>query len=260
MTKPINIKLVISYDGTEYSGWQRQKNKKTIQGVIEDTLRNITGEKELKLYGSGRTDAGVHAIGQVANFKNRTNIPIDKWSIVLNNLLPQDIRVKFAKEVYYDFHARYNAKSRLYKYNIVNKIRTSQVSNAKDLFLSRYFYFYNYPLEIERMKETAQYLIGSHDFSALGCLNQKRETSLKNNIRNIKKITINKKGPFLTFLIEADSFLYKMVRKIVGTLLEFSIMRREPKDILDILKEKDNQKSGMVIPPNGLYLVKVKYK
>lgn len=260
MNKPKNIKLIISYDGTDYSGWQRQKNKKTIQGVIEDTLRNITGEKELKLYGSGRTDAGVHAIGQVANFKTRTNLPVDKWNIVLNNLLPRDIRVKFAKEVYYNFHARYNAKSRLYKYNVINKFRTSQVFNAKDLFLSRYFYFYNYPLEIERMEETAQYLIGSHDFSALSCLNQKREKSIKNNFRYIKKIAINKKGPFITFSIEADSFLYKMVRKIVGTLLEFSIMKREPRYILDILKERDNQKSGMVIPPSGLYLVKVKYK
>ncbi len=254
-----NIKLTISYDGTNYSGWQRQNNKNTIQGIIEDTLRKITGEKGLKLYGSGRTDAGVHAIGQIANFKTISDIPIDKWNIILNNILPPDIRIKFAKEVSDDFHSRYNAKSRIYRYYIINKINKYKIFKAKDIFLSRYCYFYNYPLEIEKMKETAFYLHGNHDFSALSCYNQKNDKLLKNKTRTIKNINIIKKGSLIIFSIEADAFLYKMVRKIIGTLIYFSIKKREPEYILEILKNKDNQKSGRVIPPNGLYLIKVKY-
>ena len=255
-----NIKLTISYDGTDYAGWQRQANNKTIQGILEDTLRKITDEKRLKLYGSGRTDAGVHAIGQVANFKTTADIPVDKWAIILNNFLPSDIRIKFAKEVSDEFHSRYDARSRIYRYYIINKVRKSQIFKAKDLFLSRYCSFYNYPLEIEKMEETAKYLLGTHDFSALSCLNQRSGKLPDNKIRNIKKISITKKEPLIIFSIEANAFLYKMVRKIIGTLLDFSIKQYEPESILEILKNKNNQKSGKVIPPNGLYLMKVRYQ
>ena len=255
-----NIKLTISYDGTDYSGWQRQKNKKTIQGILEDTLRKVTNEKTLKLYGSGRTDAGVHAIGQIANFKTMSDIPVDKLAIILNNILPSDIRIKFAKEVSNKFHSRFDAKSRIYNYYINNRASKSKTFRAKDLFLSRYCFFYNYPLEIEKMVKTSQYLLGMHDFSALSCFNQKSGKLADNRIRNIKKLSITKKEPLIIFSIEADAFLYKMARKIVGTLLDFSIKQYEPDSILEILKNKDNQKSGKVIPPNGLYLMKVKYQ
>lgn len=255
-----NIKLTISYDGTDYSGWQRQKSKKTIQGIIEDVLRKITDEKGLKLHGSGRTDAGVHAIGQIANFKTMVDIPVDRWAIILNNYLPSGIRIKLAKEVPNEFHSRYDARSRIYRYYINNRVRKSKIFKSKDLFLSRYCFFCNYPLEIEKMEETAQYLLGTHDFSALSCLNQKYGKLTGNRIRNIKKISITKKEPIIAISIEADAFLYKMVRKIIGTLLDFSIKQHEPESILEILKNKDNQKSGKVIPPNGLYLMKVKYK
>ena len=256
-----NIKLTISYDGTDYSGWQRQKNKRTIQGILEEALRKVTDEKELKLHGSGRTDAGVHAIGQIANFKTTSGIPVDKLAIILNNILPSDIRIKFAKEVSNEFHSRYDARGRIYRYYINNKISKSKTFRAKDLFLSRYCFFYNYPLEIKKMVETAQYLLGTHDFSALSCYNQKSGNKLPDNrIRNIKKISITKRGALIIFSIEADAFLYKMVRKIIGTLLDFSIKQYEPESILEILRNKDNQKSGKVIPPNGLYLMKVKYQ
>ncbi len=260
MSKLKNIRLTISYDGTDYSGWQRQKNKKTIQGILEDTLRKITDEKELKLYGSGRTDAGVHAIGQIANFKTMADIPVDKWPIILNNFLPSDIRIKFAKKVSNKFHSRYDARSRIYRYYIVNKVRRSRIFNAKDIFLSRYYFFCNHPLEVEKMETIARYLLGTHDFSALSCINQKSGKSPNSKIRNIKKISITKKEPLIIFSIEADAFLYKMVRKIIGTLLDFSIKQYEPESILEILKNKNNQKSGQVIPPNGLYLIKVRYK
>lgn len=255
-----NIKLTISYDGTDYSGWQRQKNIKTIQGILEDALRKTTNEKGLKLYGSGRTDAGVHAIGQIANFKTMSGIPVDKLPIILNNILPPDIRIKFAKEVSSEFHSRYDARSRIYRYYIINKGSKCKAFRAKDLFLSRYCFFFNYPLEIEKMVETAQYLLGTHDFSALSCFNQKSGKFTDNRIRNIKKISITKKEPLIVFSIEADAFLYKMVRKIIGTLLDFSIKKHEPESILEILRNKDNQKSGRVLPPNGLYLMKVKYQ
>ena len=259
MHKFKNIKLTISYDGTNYSGWQRQRNKKTIQGVIEDTLRELTGEKELKLYGSGRTDAGVHAIGQVANFKTKANIPIDKWNIILNNLLPRDIIIKFSKEVDIKFHSRYSAKSRIYKYYLINRLRKNEIFSAKGLFLSRYCYLCNYHLDIEKMKKTAQYLIGYHDFNTFSCFNQKRGELLKNKTRNIKKINIIKKGQLIIFSIEADAFLYKMTRVIVGTLIDFSIKNKEPEEILEILENNNRKKIGQVVPPNGLYLLKVKY-
>ncbi|MDD3655313.1 MAG: tRNA pseudouridine(38-40) synthase TruA [Atribacterota bacterium] len=259
MHKFKNIKLTISYDGTNYSGWQRQRNKKTIQGVIEDTLRGLAGEKELKLYGAGRTDAGVHAVGQVANFKTKVNIPIDKWNIILNNLLPRDIRIKFSKEVDIKFHSRYSAKSRIYKYYLINRLRKNEIFSAKDLFLSRYCYLCNYQLDIEKMKKTAQYLLGYHDFNAFSCFNQKRGELLKNKTRYIKKINIIKKRQLITFSIEADAFLYKMTRIIVGTLIDFSIKNKEPEEILEILENSNMKNIGQVVPPNGLYLLKVKY-
>jgi tRNA pseudouridine38-40 synthase len=255
-----NIRLTICYDGTDYSGWQRQKDKKTIQGIIEKAIRKVTGETDLKLYGSGRTDAGVHALGQVANFKTKSAIPIDRWPIILNNLLPQDIRIKFAKKVDNDFHARYDAKSKIYKYYVMNKLTKSQIFNAKDIFLSRYCYYVNDSLDIEKMKKTSEYLIGNHDFRALSCFNEKKNKLPKDRVRNIKYITIVKKGKLVSFTIEADAFLYKMARIIVGTLIDFSRNKREPEEIREILKNRDSQKSGKVVPASGLYLVKVKYK
>ena len=254
-----NIKLVITYDGTDYSGWQRQSNKKTVQGIIEDELRKITGEKGLKLYGSGRTDAGVHAIGQVANFKTMSNIPVPKISTILNNLLPSDIRIKYANEVFSNFHSRYNAKSRIYRYNIINRAKMPEIYTTKNLFLNRYCYFYYKTLDIDKMRETAQYLIGSNDLSAFSCTNQRNTGITKNKVRNIKNITITKKNQIIVFSVEADSFLYKMVRKIVGTLIEFSVTNRNPDDIIKIIKSGDNQNSGKVVPSNGLFLVKVRY-
>ncbi len=259
MNKLKNIKLTISYDGTDYAGWQRQKNKKTIQGVIEDTLRKVTGEKELKLYGAGRTDAGVHAIGQVANFKTKTNIPVDNWVIILNNLLPPDIRIKFAKEVYSTFHSRYCAKSRIYRYYVINRVRNEEIFTAKDLFLSRYCYLCNYPLDLEKMIKTAQFLLGCHDFKTFSCSNQKEGKVDKEKYRNIKRINIIQNKQLITFIIEADAFLYKMVRMIVGTLLDFSIKKRPPEDILRILENNVARNSVKIAPPNGLFLVKVKY-
>jgi tRNA pseudouridine38-40 synthase len=254
-----NIKITISYDGTNYFGWQKQKNKKTIQGTIEDTISKIIGEDEIKLNGSGRTDAGVHAIGQVANFVTQNNLPIEKWPIVLNYNLPGDIRIKNAKEVNISFHARYSAKSKLYRYYIMNRLYKENIISSKQVFLKNYCYFLNNRLDIDRMKEVAKYLIGCHDFSSLSCLNKKKDERKKLKNRTIIKINIKKKKQLVCFSIEADAFLYKMVRIIIGTLIDFSINQRKPEEIIQILKNKDNQNSGKVVPPQGLYLVKVNY-
>jgi tRNA pseudouridine38-40 synthase len=256
-----NIKLIIAYDGTNYFGWQRQKYKKNIQGTIENTIRKLTGEKEIILNGSGRTDAGVHAIGQVANFVTKSSIPIDKWPIILNHQLPRDIRIKYAKRVNIDFHARYCAKSKIYKYFVMNKLfGEGENTSAKYIFLRNYCYFFNQYLDIRKMRAVSNYLIGCHDFSALSCINQKKGEPAKNKLRKIKKISITNNKQLICFSFEADAFLYKMVRVIIGTLIDFSIHQREPEEMITILENKDSQRSGKVIPAHGLYLVKVQYK
>jgi tRNA pseudouridine38-40 synthase len=257
-----NIKIIIAYDGTNYSGWQRQKNKKNIQGTIEKTISIITGEQEIKLYGSGRTDAGVHALGQVANFHTYSNLPVDRWPFALNNALPGDIRIKYAKKVNARFHARYSAKSKLYRYCVMteNIVDEKNYYSSKYVFLKNYCYFFTKKLDVDRMNEAAKYLTGYHDFSSLSCLNKKKNDRKKNKIRKILNIKIEKKKKFVHFSIEANSFLYKMVRIIIGTLIDFSVNERNPGEIIQILKNKDNFKSGQVVPPCGLYLVKVRYK
>ncbi|MBN2395706.1 MAG: tRNA pseudouridine(38-40) synthase TruA [Candidatus Atribacteria bacterium] len=255
-----NIKLIISYDGTHYFGWQKQKGQQTIQGTIEDHIQRLTGEAGVKLIGSGRTDAGVHAVSQVANFTTESTIPVDRWAMILNNQLPGDIRVRYARQVNPDFHARYDAKSRVYRYCILNKAIHEEPFSCRNIFLRNYCYFFDQPLDMNRIKDTANYLIGFHDFSALSCINRKRGQSIENNWRNIKSIIVKRKDWFIIFTIEADSFLYKMVRMIIGTLIDFSMTKQNPGDIRKILENKNNQQSGKVIPPQGLYLMRVKYK
>lgn len=260
MKESKNIKLTIAYDGTDYAGWQRQKNEETIQGVIEDNLRKVSGEKDIKLYGAGRTDAGVHALGQVANFKTRSTIPVKKWLVILNNLLPRDIRIKAVEEVAQEFNSRYSAKSRIYRYYLINTLGKTETHSIQEVFLGRYCHYQDSLLDQERIKNTARYLLGFHDFSAFSCKNNPTKSRLpKDNIRDMKRINIIRENSLLIFSMEANAFLYKMARLIVGTLIDFSIGRREPKEILEVLENKDSQKSGTVVPPNGLYLVAVKY-
>jgi len=257
-----NIKLIIAYDGTNYSGWQKQNNKITIQGTIEDNIRDITGDQKIKLHGSGRTDAGVHAIGQVANFITSSSLPVDRWANVLNNALPKDIRIKFAKQVDSNFHARYSAKSKLYRYYIMtgNFMGENIIYTSKYAFLRNYCYFFNKKLDIDRMSESATLLIGTHDFSSLSCLNKKKKERKQNKIRKIINIKITKKNNLVRFSIEANAFLYKMVRIIIGTLIDLSVKEHDPNEIIQILENKNNFSSGQVVPPNGLYLIKVRYK
>lgn len=249
-----NIKLTLEYRGTNFSGWQIQGSAKsqgrrvsppTIQGTIEKVLRKILQE-EVRLIASGRTDAGVHAEAQVANFKTKAKINSVRLQLALNGLLRPDIVVKKVQEVPLDFHARYQAKSKLYRYTILNRRYPS--AHLRD-----YVYFYKYPLDIRRMKEGARLLRGKKDFKAF----QASDKKSRGSIRTIKKIGVRRKGDLVYIEVEADGFLYNMVRNIAGTLIAMG--RGSDFDLKKLLGSKDRRLTGPTAPACGLCLIKVKY-
>jgi tRNA pseudouridine38-40 synthase len=243
-----NIKLIIAYDGTNYYGWQKQKNKKTIQGEIEQAIYKILNHP-IKLIGASRTDAHAHAIAQVANFITTSKIPLDNLKKALNSILTKDIVIKKISQVSLDFNARKSATSREYKYCILN-------SKEYDPFILRTSYYYPYKLNIARMRKAAKMLIGTHDFAAFA--NNIKEN--KNTLRNVKKISISKKGSLVTIRIKANSFLTGMIRNIVGTLIKVSEDKVLLEDIKEMLKT-GKRKSGIpTLPANALTLIKVEYK
>ncbi|MBU3958521.1 MAG: tRNA pseudouridine(38-40) synthase TruA [Candidatus Omnitrophica bacterium] len=251
-----NIKLTIEYDGTDYCGWQIQKShtphasrytSKSIQGTIEKVLSEIL-QRKIRLIGSGRTDAGVHAQGQVANFKTDSNIPLEKLQKALNALLPGDIVITKTKEVDMDFHSRFYAKSKVYRYTILNRPYPSAL-------LKNRVYFYPYPLDIKLMRDESKVLLGRHDFSAF-CASG---SAHKNSARAIKKIKIIKENDLLCIDIEADGFLYNMARNIAGTLIEIGRGRFPKGRLRKILLSRSRRLAGPTLPAQGLCLVKVKY-
>jgi len=244
-----NIKLVLEYDGTQYHGWQSQagSGNATVQDTLESALRDLTGEA-LKTYSSGRTDAGVHAFGHVANFTTASGIPAEAWAPALNNLLPPDIRVLASREVAPDFHSRYSAVSKTYKYTILNR-------RSPTALYRNYAWHIPAPLNIFRMRKAAAFLIGTHDFSAFrgsGC-------TAKTPVRTVRSAVIRKSGDFIELWIEADAFLQYMVRNIAGTLAEVGRGRFSPKDVEAMLASKDRTLAGRTAPPQGLYLMQVLY-
>jgi len=245
-----NLLLEIEYDGTNYCGWQvqsREKSKKSIQETLEKTLQKILQEK-IKLIGSGRTDAGVHALAQIANFKTKSDIAAWKLQKALNGNLPDDIVIKRIEEAPLDFHSRFSAKSKIYRYSVLNRSYPSA--------LLRYaIYFFPYPLNVKLMQKEAKVLLGKHDFKSFQAT-QKKENS---SIRTLKKLDISKKGDMLTFELEADGFLYNMVRNIVGTLIEIGRGRFPPGSLKKILLAKNRKLAGPTIPARGLCLVRVNY-
>lgn len=243
-----NIILIIEYDGTNYAGWQIQKNSKSIQGTLEAALKRIAGEK-VKLISCGRTDSGVHAKGHVANFKTNSKIPLVNLRRGLNSILPRDIVIKEAKEVPADFNSRYDAKSKVYRYTILN--RPYPAALYRD-----YFYYVPYKLDLNLMKREAQFLLGRHDFKSFQAADKKERSS----IRTIKKLKIERKGDFIEIKIEADGFLYNMVRNIVGTLIEIGRGRFKPGSMEKILGVRNRDLAGPTAPAKGLCLVEVKYK
>lgn len=242
-----NIKLTIEYDGKCFNGWQKQPDKLNIQGEIEKAIYNITKE-EVELIGSGRTDAGVHALGQVANFKTNTNIAIEKLPLAINSQLKNSIIIKSAEEVDERFHSRYNAKNKTYRYIINNsKTGTAIYRNLE--------YCFPIELDVEKMQKAAKYFEGEHDFKAF----KSSGTSGKNSVRTIYKALVKKEEDKIIIELTGNGFLYNMVRIISGTLLEVGMGKINPEEINDIIESKDRQRAGKTLPAHGLYLVEVLY-
>jgi tRNA pseudouridine38-40 synthase len=251
-----NLKLLIEYDGTNYAGWQVQnhlssyKGKKagqTVQGELQKALRKIL-RQPVKVIGAGRTDAGVHAKGYVANFNTTGGIACYSLHKALNTVLPRDIVVHEVEEVALDFHSRFGARSKTYRYSL--RMGTSPQAIGRD-----YVYYYPFPLNIKNMLQAAAYLVGKHDFSSFG-------TSGSHKVDphcTILRLSIKKTNSIITFDIEADYFIYRMVRNIVGTLLDVGRGKISPTDIKKILKAKDRRLAGQTVPSKGLCLTKIKY-
>lgn len=242
-----NIRLIIEYGGTNYAGWQIQKNAKSIQATLETALKRILVER-VKLVSCGRTDSGVHAKSHVANFKTNSKIPLVNIQRGLNSVLPKDIVIKEAKEVSSDFNSRFDAKSKVYRYTILN--RSCPAALYRD-----YFYHIPYKLNLNLMKREAKALLGRHDFKSFQATDKKERSS----VRTIKKLTVKKKGDFIEIEMEANGFLYNMARNIVGTLVEIGRRRFKPGSMKNILKAKDRNFAGRTAPAKGLCLVEVKY-
>ena len=243
-----NLKLILEYDGTAYHGWQRQANGLSIQQVLEEKIAVMTGET-VKVIGSGRTDAGVHALGQVAHFKTAATIPDVHFLKGINSLLPRDIAVKALREVHPSFHARYDAKSKVYLYQIVN-------GPIRPVLLRQYAWFVPGPLDLEKMRETAICFMGTHDFSSF-C---STHSDAPNYIRTIMDIRIEAGfDGLIRITMEADGFLRHMVRGIVGTLVEVGRGNRCLSDVQGTMNAKDRRYGGMTAPPQGLFLKEVKY-
>ncbi len=242
-----NIKLTIRYDGTRYSGWQSQKNGLAIQDVIQDAIKVITLES-VSLAGSGRTDAGVHAEAQVANFKTKSRIPLKKLRMALNSKLPRDIAITHIEEAGLKFNAQKSAKSKLYRYTIMNN---DYIDPLVRHFAAECFY----RLDINLMRKAAEYLIGRHDFKSF----RTTDGEEKSSVRTIKNIKIEKDGSSVYIYIEANGFLYNMARSIAGTLVEVGRGKFEVSGIKDILLKRDRKFSGPTMPAKGLCMVKVRY-
>lgn len=241
-----NLKLTIQYDGTKYCGWQKQPNSSGIQGTIEYAIYEITKEK-VNIIGSGRTDAGVHALGQVANLKTNSNIPAARIPDALNAKLPKDISIIDCQEVSDDFHSRYSATGKIYRYLIYNKPYRSPL--YKDIS-----YHVRYDLDIQKMRVEAQSLLGTHEFKGF----MSSGSSVKDTVRTIHNISIEESGDLIVLEVEGNGFLYNMVRIIVGTLVDIGRGRID-KPLEEIIASQDRGEAGHTAPAHGLFLKKVHY-
>jgi tRNA pseudouridine38-40 synthase len=245
-----NYKLTIAYDGTAYSGWQIQINAISIQHIIREVIAKIT-QQPIVLIGSGRTDSGVHALGQVAHFKSQCQLNIYRFQGSLNALLPPDIRVLEMEEAPLDFHAQFSAIGKTYHYNL-------SLKSNHDPFKRLYALYVKEKLDLEAIKEAAQILLGTHDFTSFA--NQATSgAAAVDPVRTLYRLDLVEENGDLRFEFHGDGFLYKMVRNIVGTLLEVGKGRRKPSDVARILAARDRRLAGKAAAPQGLFLVKVDY-
>lgn len=242
-----NLKMVVAYEGTNYAGFQRQLNSPTIQGVLEDKLSQILNCK-VTIIGAGRTDAGVHARGQVVNFKVDNQLPAAKIHQALNSLLPEDIVVKSVVETDLEFHARYSAKSKTYFYSIYN-------DQIRPLFERNLVYYYRHQLDLDKMRTAMGLLLGKHDFKSF----QAAGSTVSNTIRTIHFCRLEQKGPLIKLIFNADGFLYHMVRNIVGSLILVGNGKLSIEEFEDILEKRDRTFAGPTAPAQGLFLEEVFY-
>ena len=244
----MNYKLTIAYDGSRYDGWQKQGNTdNTIQGKLEAILKSISGE-DVELHGAGRTDAGVHALAQAASFRLSAPLQPEFIAEQLNRYLPEDIAVLSAEEAPERFHARLNAKGKIYRYSI-------RLGGVPDVFKRKYQYRIDADLDIEAIKKAAALLEGCHDFRAF-CSNKRYK---KSTVRTIRSIDIAIEGAELNITYRGDGFLYNMVRILTGTLLEVGLGERKAEDMPAVLESLDRQNAGKTAPAQGLFLVSVEY-
>lgn len=243
------IRLTVQYDGSNYAGWQSQKNGRTIQETIERALAKITGER-IVIIGSGRTDAGVHALGQVAHFTTSSRLPADRLKRALNSILPGDIVIAAAADAPPRFHAQFDAKAKVYRYALAT-------GDTVDPLIRNFVGRARYRLDIAAMRREARELIGRHDFKAFLRARGERGQDTR---RNMRRVTITAKKDMVYFELEADGFLYNMVRTIVGTLVEVGRGKFPPGTIRTILRTKDRRRCGPTMSARGLVLVRVTYE
>ncbi len=242
-----NYKLLIQYDGGRYKGWQRLgSGENTIQGKIEKVISELVG-KEIEITGSSRTDAGVHALAQIANFKIRENLAEAEIKNYLNKYLPQDISIREVALVPESFHARYNAKAKTYVYKIWNEEYTNP-------FMRKYSMHVDKKLNIARMKEASQYFLGEHDFTAFSNAKSKK----KSMVREIYSIDIEENAGFIQIRVRGNGFLYNMVRKIVGTLIDIGLSKMDAGNIPSIIISKERIQAGFA-DACGLYLERIEF-
>lgn len=242
-----NLKFTIEYNGAKFSGWQKQDGKRTVQGELERCFFKLTNE-EVCFEGSGRTDKGVHALGQVASVRCENNIPLKNIKTALNNLLPNDVRILKVEIADESFHARFSSKRKTYLYVV-------QVGGMRSAIECDTIGFFPYEVDLEKMQEAGESLIGKHNFKAF-C---SADTSVKNFEREIYSLNISKRGRKIKFEICGNGFLYNMVRIIVGTLLDIGRGKLDKNCIRDAFLTKNRAILGKTMEPNGLYLKKVEY-
>ena len=241
------VELIVAYDGTNYRGWQIQKNGDTIESMLNQALSDLTGE-EIRVCGASRTDSGVHAMGNVAVFDTEARMAADKFSYALNQRLPEDIRIQRSREVSPDFHPRYQETVKTYEYRILNREFPLPAYR-----LNTYFTYYT--LDVDRMCQAAAFLTGEHDFKSFCAAG----AQVKTTIRTIYDLQIRKDEDLLTIRITGNGFLYNMVRIIAGTLMKVGTGEWEPEYIEEILKAKDRRKAGPTAPAKGLTLLEIRF-
>ncbi len=241
------IRLIISYDGTNYVGWQVQPNGVSVQALLEKALFELTGE-QIRVEGSGRTDSGVHAKAQVAHFDTEARMAADKFAIAMNMHLPPDIRVLFSEECDPTFHARFSAKRKVYSYTV-------QLGPHADVFLRTTSLHLHYIPDVEAMQKAAAAVIGTHDFNAFKCA----DSSMENTVRTITRSEWNRNGNLLVYTVEGNGFLYNMVRILVGTMLEIGSGKRPVSDLENAIETGSRTSAGATAPARGLRLERVIY-